>query len=79
MVYALIALITLVFLQSALILKLSLSGFSRLSESHERTTQYTEGLVDRLMAGDYTTYDDRQWRQRVAKEIARCDAALAQK
>ena|SRR6476661_475257 len=45
---------------AAIVLKLSLSGFDALSESHERTTAYTEGLVDRLMAGDYATYHDRK-------------------
>lgn len=45
---------------AAVILKITLSGFARLSESHERTTNYTESLIDRLMANDYSNYQDRQ-------------------
>lgn len=61
MIYALvIVLIGALILESALILKLSLSGYKSLSESHERTVKHTEGLVDRIMAGDYPTYADRQ-------------------
>lgn len=42
------------------VLKITLTGFSQLSESHERTTTYTEGLVDRLMANNYADFKDRE-------------------
>lgn len=49
------------------ILKISLTGLSKLSESHERTTTYTEGLIDRLMANNYSDYQDRQLALAVAR------------
>lgn len=49
------------------ILKIALTGLSRLSESHERTTTYTEGLIDRLMANNYSDYQDRQLALAVAR------------
>lgn len=52
---------------TALVLKVTLTGYSKLDESHERTTRYTEGLVDRLMANDYATYHDREMAMTVAK------------
>jgi len=41
---------------AVLILRLSSNAFLTLDRAHERTTKYTEGLVDRIISGDWQTY-----------------------
>jgi len=53
---------------SLVVLKISLSGFSSLTQSHERTTTYTESLIDRLMANDYDVYQNRQLIDSIANQ-----------
>lgn len=68
MIVLVIVLIVALVLTSALLFKLALAQQKTLSESHERTVKHTEGLVDRIMAGDYPTYADRQLAFQVALE-----------
>lgn len=41
---------------AVLLFKQSLQSAAYLDRAHERTTRYTEGLVDRLMAMDFQTF-----------------------
>lgn len=43
-------------LLAVLFFKQSVLVSQRLDQAHERTTEYTKGLVDRLMAVDYGTF-----------------------
>jgi hypothetical protein len=55
-VCALIASISLNALLSVLIVRIAKQGSASLERAHARTTEYTEGLVDRIISGDYQTY-----------------------
>jgi len=70
MMFAIVGtLIVAVVLIAALLFKMSSHAIRTLEASHERTTEYTKDLIDRLMAMDYGTYKAYQHMEEVRDEL----------
>jgi hypothetical protein len=50
---------------AALVYKTSLHAVDALERQHERTTKYTEGLIDRITSGDFGTFKAQQQAERL--------------
>lgn len=58
----------LILLIAALVHKTSVEGIRALDKAHERTTRYTEGLVDRIMSADFGEFKSYHLAEKAAMQ-----------